>query len=151
MKKLSTWLGKLLGYGITALLIFGVFSLVALFGGTIMHFFGFTYASAGSLILFFVITGLAGLPCEILAKALPMALLHMEKISKNAARVLFVLLDMTVTVFFMLLVDYLMDSVSATDLSVIVIAFIMALCSVKDIQEHPEDAKESSPSHKADD
>ncbi len=150
MKNFRTWLSKLLGYGITALLIFGVFSLVALFGGAIMHFFGFTYESAGSLILFFVITGLAGFPCEILANALPMALLHMGKISKTAARVLFVLLDTTVTVFFMLLVDYLMDSVAATDLSVIVIAFIMAMGSVKDIRERPEDVEESSPSHKTD-
>ncbi len=150
MKKFRTWLSKLLGYGITALLVFGVFSLVALFGGAIMHFFGFTYESAGSLILFFVITGLAGFPCEILANALPMTLLHMGKISKTAARVLFVLLDTTVTVFFMLLVDDLMDSVAATDLSVIVIAFIMAMGSAKDIRERPEDAEESSPSHKTD-
>lgn len=137
MKKFRTFLGKFLGYGITALVLFGVFSLVALFGGAIMHFFGFTYQSVGSIILFFVITGLAGFPCEILARALPMALLHMGKLSITAARVVFFLLDMTVTVFFMLLVDYFMDSVSATDLSVIVIAAMMALSSVGDIKEEP--------------
>lgn len=151
MKKLRTWLGKFLGYGITALLLFGVFSLVALFGGAIMHFFGFTYQSVGSIILFFIITGLAGFPCELVARALPMALLHMGKISQTAARVVFFILDMTVTVFFMLLVDYFMDSVSATDLSVIVIACIMALCSVKDIKERPQDQEAPSSSDKMDD
>ncbi len=150
MKKFRTWLGKLFGSGILALLIFGVFSLVALFGGAIMHLFGFTYQSTGSLILFFVIAGLVGLPCEILAKALPMALWRTGTISKNAARVVFVLLDTTVTVFFMLLVDYLMDSVAATDLSVLVIAFILALCSVNDIRERPKDEDDSSSSDKTD-
>ena len=144
MKKFRTFLGKFLGYGITALVLFSVFSLVALFGGAIMHFFGFTYQSVGSIILFFFITGLAGFPCEILARALPMALLHMEKISITAARVVFFILDMTVTVFFMLLVDYFMDSVSATDLSVIVIAAMMALSSIGDIKEKSEESTDDT-------
>ena len=98
-----------------------------------MRLFGFEYASGGSLFLFFLLTALAGLPLEVLAQALPKALLQMELLSRTAARALFVVVDTAVTVAAMLLVDGAMRSVYAPFPAILAVALGMALTSVKDI------------------
>ena len=62
-------------------------------------------------------------------------MLSLGRLSLQDARILFVLLDLLSTIFSMAIVDYFMDSVSTTFVSVLVVGLIMALTSVKDIGE----------------
>ncbi|MGL5870458.1 YrvL family regulatory protein [Clostridium chrysemydis] len=48
---------------------------------------------------------------------------------------IFILLDTLSTMFTMSLIDYFMGSISASDLSILVISFIIALLSMKDFNE----------------
>lgn len=68
------------------------------------------------------------------ALALPKALLSLDKITIEVTNVLFVILDIISTMFTMAMVDYFMESVSATELSIFVISVIIALSSMKDIK-----------------
>ncbi|MFI3225886.1 MAG: regulatory YrvL family protein [Clostridia bacterium] len=109
-------------------------SILSIFGGTIMKIFGFEYHSIGSIIMFFIIVGLLGFPIEMLAKGLPNALLSLNKISLNIGKLLFLILDTIATVVAMTIVDYFMESISATSISIFMIAVIMALIGVRDIK-----------------
>ena len=60
-------------------------------------------------------------------------MLSLGRLSLQDARTLFVLLDLLSTIFSMAIVDYFMDSVFTTFISVLVIGLIMAITSVKDI------------------
>lgn len=133
MKKLKSIWGNLAGFALSAALLLAVFAVVVFLGGGLMRLFGFEYSSKGSLFLFFLLTALAGFPLEVLAQALPKALLQMELLSRTAARVLFVVLDTAVTVAAMLLVDGAMRSVYAPLPAILAVALVMALTSVKDI------------------
>ena len=133
MKKLKSLCGNLAGFALSAALLLAVFAGVVFLGGGLMRLFGFEYSSKGSLFLFFLLTALAGFPLEVLAQALPKALLQMELLSRTAARVLFVVLDAAVTVAAMLLVDGAMRSVCAPFPAILAVALAMALTSVKDI------------------
>lgn len=66
-------------------------------------------------------------------KRVPKALLAFNKISVGFARGIFFILDVLSTMVSMIVVDYFMESVSATLWSVVVIAVIIAILSVKDI------------------
>ena len=134
MKKLTHFFSNLTGFLLSAALLLAVFAGVVFLGGGLMKLFGFEYSSKGSLFLFFLLTALAGFPLEVLAQALPKALLQMELLSRTAARVLFVVLDTAVTAAAMLLVDGAMRSVWAPFPAILAVALAMALTSVKDIQ-----------------
>ncbi len=133
MKKIKSLLGSMLGYGFLFGIILFIVFVLACFGGVIMHFFGFYYESVWKLLLFFILSGVVGLPLELLAKGVPKALLAFNKISAGFARGIFFVLDVLSTMVSMILVDYFMESVSATLRSVVVIAVIIAIFSVKDI------------------
>ena len=134
MKKLKSICGNLAGFALSAALLLAVFAGVVFLGGGLMKLFGFEYTSKGSLFLFFLFTALAGFPLEVLAQALPKALLQMEVVSRAAARVLFVALDTGVTTAAMLLVDGAMKSVYAPLPAILAVALVMALTSVKEVQ-----------------
>lgn len=112
-------------------------SILAIGGGAIMKLFGFQYESVGSIIKFFLIVNVLGFPIEMLAKGLPNVLLSLNKINLNSARILFLVLDTITTMVAMTIVDYFMESVSATSISMLVIAIIMAFFCVADIKERP--------------
>lgn len=133
MKKMKSFLGSILGYGFLFGIVLLIVFVLACFGGVIMHFFGFYYESVWKLMLFFIFSGLVGLPLELLAKGIPKALLVFNKISAGFARGIFFILDVLSTMVSMILIDYFMESVSATLRSVVVIAVIIAIFSVKDI------------------
>lgn len=135
LNKGKKWLAHVLGYGAISMVILGVIAVIAVFGGSIMRVFGFRYQSVWKVILFFVLVTISGFPLEILAKALPEALLSLDRMSVSQARMLFILLDTFATAVSMLIIDFFMDSVSATMLSIIVVALLMAMLSVKDIGE----------------
>lgn len=133
MKKMNSLWGSMLGYSFLFGIILFIVFVLACFGGVIMHFFGFYYESVWKLMLFFILSGLVGLPLELVAKGVPKALLAFDKISAGFARGLFLILDVLSTIVSMTVVDHFMESVSVTWRSVVVIAVIIAIISVKDI------------------
>ena len=135
MLKIKNYFTSFLGFSISLLIIAGIISVLAIFGGFIMHMFGFQYQSIGQLLLFFLFVAVIGFPMEIFAKAFPKALLSLNKFSLQRAKVLFVLLDTLSTMITMTIVDYFMDSVSTTFLSVAIIGFFMAMTNTNDIKK----------------
>ena len=103
---------------------------LSLLGGTLMTLFGMEYDSIGSLILYFVIIAIIGFPLDSLSQALPIVLVKMGKIEKPIGRIMFITLDTLSSFFVMTLIDYSMDSINATRLSILIISFIMALFSL---------------------
>ena len=132
IKKLCT---AAIAYGLIVGIIVAIVAMIAYFGGAVMKVFGFEYESPGSIVLFFLFTAIAGFPAETIAKAFPRSLLSLEKITVRGAKVLFVILDTAVTAVSMAIVDYFMDSVTATDASILAISLILALLSREDFDE----------------
>lgn len=128
----------ILGWGIIIIVILIIVSVIAIFVGAIMHFFGFRYDSVWDIIIFFLISTIISLPINFIAEGLPKALLKLKKVNLYCARIIFVLLDTIATAIGMTIVDYCMPNVSATDSSILVIAFILAILSIKDIKKDEE-------------
>ena len=114
--------------------VLGIVSVIALVGGSIMKIFGFRYESVGKIILFFLIFAIVGFPMEVFAQALPNALLSLDRISFLGAKVLFVFLDTISTTIAMAIVDHFMKGVSASLLSIFVIAFLFAITSLDEVK-----------------
>ena len=91
------------------------------------------YESVGSIILFFVIASILSYPVSLVVEALPKALLHLKKVSRPAAVCLYLILDTAATALGLCVVDYFMESVSATELAILVVSFLLALLGVKDV------------------
>ena len=125
----------ILGWGIIIIVILIIVSVIAIFAGAIMQFFGFRYNSVWDIILFFLISTIISLPINFIAEGLPKALLKLKKVNLYCARIIFVLLDTIATAIGMTIVDYCMPNVSATDSSILVIAFILAIFIIKDIKK----------------
>ena len=123
-----------LGFIICVAVVLGIVSVIALVGGSIMKIFGFRYESVGKIILFFLIFAIVGFPMEVFAQALPNALLSLDRISFMSAKVLFVFLDTTATTIAMVVVDHFMKSVSASLLSILVVAFLFAITSLVEVK-----------------
>lgn len=120
-------------------IIIAVVSVVAIFGGALMKLFGFTYKSVGSIVLFFVISGILAFPIELFVKAIPKVLFsHFKKITAIEAKVLFVVLDTLLSMLMMSIVDYFIKSVSATSLSLFMVSLVMALLCMNDVTETKE-------------
>ena len=135
INKLKKILEPIIGYGIVFIVLIAVISVIAILGGGIMRLFGFEYTSVKSIIIFFTIVTIVGFPIETLALSFPRALLSLDKITIKLAKILFVILDTLSTMLTMSLIDYFMGSVSASDISIFVISFIIALLSMKDLNE----------------
>ena len=135
INKLKKILEPIIGYGIVFIVLIAVISVIAILGGGIMRLFGFEYTSVKSIIIFFTIVTIVGFPIETLALSFPKALLSLDKITVKLAKILFVILDTLSTMLTMSLIDYFMGSVSASDISIFVISFIIALLSMKDLNE----------------
>ena len=135
INKLKKILEPIIGYGIVFIVLIAVISVIAILGGGIMRLFGFEYSSVKSIIIFFTIVTIVGFPIETLALSFPKALLSLDKITIKLAKILFVILDTLSTMLTMSLIDYFMGSVSASDISIFVISFIIALLSMKDLNE----------------
>ena len=135
INKLKKILEPIIGYGIVFIVLIAVISVIAILGGGIMRLFGFEYTSVKSIIIFFTIVTIVGFPIETLALSFPKALLSLDKITIKLAKILFVILDTLSTMLTMSLIDYFMGIVSASDISIFVISFIIALLSMKDLNE----------------
>lgn len=144
MKRIKDNLGKLIGFlvivGIIAAIIAAIVSVLAIFGGALIKIFGFTYQSVGSIILFFVVSGMLAFPIELFVKAIPKVLFsHFKKINAFETKVIFIVLDTSLSMMMLSLVDYYMKSVSATSVSLFVVSLVMAMLSMNDATENKND------------
>lgn len=122
LKNIKNTLGKIIGFLLIVGIIVAIVSLIAIFGGALMKIFGFTYQSVGSIILFFAISGILAFPIELFVKAIPKVLFsHFKKINAFEAKIIFIILDTSLSMIMMSLVDYYMKSVSATSISLFVV------------------------------
>lgn len=119
-------------------LVVAVVAVLALFGGAIMNLFGFQYDSVWSIILFFGIIVSLSFPLEPLVGAIPRVLLAFGKVPKTAAILMYIALDVLLSYVVFHFVDILMPSVAATDISILVLAFLMSLPGIKDVDKKPK-------------
>ena len=126
---------KIITFIMCSVLIIAVLSIIAVFSGAIMHLLGFEYESVGSFILYFVIASIVSYPMNLIAGALPKALLNLDRITRKTAVCVYVLLDTITTFFGFYIVDYFMPSISANTVSLIVAALGFALLGISDVKE----------------
>lgn len=125
---------KLITFIVCGTIFVAVLSVIALLSGVIMRLFGFRYQSIWSIILFFIIATVVSYPINLIAGGLPKALYKLKRISKNIAIILYLALDTIATCFGLLIVDYCMSTIAASDLSILVISFILALPGIDDFK-----------------
>lgn len=121
-----------------AILFIGLAAVIALLGGAVMKIFGFKYKSIGSIILFFLIATIISFPISLIAETLPKVLLSSGKLSKESAILLYIILDTIVTFLGLSTVDYFMESVLASDISIVIVALLLSLTGIKDIDQKPK-------------
>ena len=122
---------KIITFILGALLIIVVLAIIAIFSGAIMRLLGFEYESVGGFILYFIIASVVSYPINLIAGALPKALL----ITREIAVCMYVLLDTIATFYGFYIVDYFMPSVSANTISLTVLALVFALFGISDIKK----------------
>ena len=125
---------KLITFIVCGTIFVAVLSVIALLSGVVMRLFGFRYQSIWSIDLFFIIATVVSYPINLIAGGLPKALYKLKRISKNIAIILYLALDTIATCFGLLIVDYCMSTIAASDLSKLVISFILALPGIDDFK-----------------
>ncbi len=126
---------KIITFIFGALLLIIVLAIIAIFSGAIMRLLGFEYDSVGGFILYFIIASVVSYPINLIAGALPKALLNLDRITREIAVCMYVLLDTIATFYGFYIVDYFMPSVSANTISLIVLALVFALFGISDIKK----------------
>ena len=97
------------------------------------------YTLVGSIILFFVISGIFAFPIELFVKAIPKVLFsHFKKINEFEAKILFVVLDTVLSMVMFSMVDYFMKSVSAPPISLFVVSLVMSLLCMNDVIQNKD-------------
>ena len=126
---------KIITFILGALLIIVVLAIIAIFSGALMRLLGFEYESVGGFILYFIIASVVSYPINLIAGALPKALLNLDRITREIAVCMYVLLDTIATFYGFYIVDYFMPSVSANTISLTVLALVFALFGISDIKK----------------
>lgn len=139
LERIKNSIGKFIGFLVIVGIIIAIVSVVAIFGGALMKLFGFTYQSVGNIMLFFGISGILTFPLESFVKAIPKVLFsHFKKINEFEAKVIFVVLDTILSMIMFSMVDYFMQSVSATPHSLFIVSLIMSLLCMYDVVENKD-------------
>ena len=125
---------KLITFIVCGTIFVAVLSVIALLSGVVMRLFGFRYQSIWSIVLFFIIATVVSYPINLIAGGLPKALYKLKRISKNIAIILYLALDTIATCFGLLIVDYCMSTIAASDLSKLVISFLLVLPGIDDFK-----------------
>ena len=81
------------------------------------------------------IASIVSYPMNLVAGAFPKALLNLDRITREMAVCMYVLLDTITTFFGFYIVDYFMPSVSANTISLIVLALVFALFGISDVKK----------------
>lgn len=135
MKKSKKILSDLLGYGLIIFIILVLTSIIICLFGGIFKFFGCEYNSLKSLIVFFILDMAIGFPMELLAKGFPKALLELERINLKTAKLMYFMLDTIVSILCMLLVDYLIMTVSMSDITILILSVTLSLLTNSDLKK----------------
>ena len=122
-------------FAICGMIFLLILSIIALISGSIMKIFGFQYESVGSIILFFIIATITSFPLNLIASAFPKALLKLGKINWRIAFILYLVLDTVATSFGLKIVDYYMPTVSAKNISIIIISLLFAFMGKDDFKD----------------
>lgn len=103
-------------------------------GETVMRWFGAAYDSLSSMVLYVLFSAILSFPVQILVKAFPRALLMLHRISMKRAKLLLLLLDTAALFLTMLLVDRLMSTVAVGYVVILLIALVMSVLSLDDLE-----------------
>lgn len=120
----------IVGYGILLLICVLVVGAFVLLGSGILALFGLQYRSVGSLFLFLIVAGIIDVPIDIFFSALPRALVSLGWLSKAWARVLKFVCGILLTMLELLVVDWFMDSITATPLAICSVAVCFEVIDV---------------------
>ena len=129
MKK-SKIVSVLIGAALFLAVALPVVFLESVIGGFIMKLFGFRYDSMRSVFLFFMVAAVADAPLEILAKALPKAMMSLGWIRKSGSFVLWYVLDMLFEMMTLAGADLFMDSVRAEAAGLLVVSALSSAITV---------------------
>lgn len=133
-KKMKKRIAILVGCAVFAAGMMAVAASLGMPGETVMRWFGATYEALSSMVLYVLFCGVLGFPMQILVKALPRALLMLHRISMRRAKALLLVLDTAALFLVMLLVDFLMDTVLMGYVIIFLIALVMAILSMDDLE-----------------
>lgn len=133
-EKMKKRIAILVGCAVFAAGMMAVAASLGMPGETVMRWFGATYEALSSMVLYVLFCGVLGFPMQILVKALPRALLMLHRISMRRAKALLLVLDTAVLFLVMLLVDFLMDTVLMGYVIIFLIALVMAILSMDDLE-----------------
>ena len=107
----------------------GLIALEALVFSGLLRLLGFQYQSLGWLVVYLLASAALGLPLELFTNGLVRALYKLGRATWRQANLLFIPLDTLCSCFIFWLVDACMEAVTATGLSILVLALIFALLS----------------------
>lgn len=129
MKK-SKIVSFLIGAALFLAVALPVVFLESVIGGFIMKLFGFCYDSMRSVFLFFLVAAVADAPLEILAKALPKAIMSLGWIRKSGRFFLWYVLDMLFEMMSLAGTDLFMDSVGAEGAGIMIVSALSSIITV---------------------
>ena len=107
----------------------GLIALEVLVFSGLLQLLGFQYRSLVWLVLYLLASAALGLPLELFTNGLARALFRLGWATRRQANLLFIPLDALCSAAVFWLVDACMDAVTATGLSILVLALIFALLS----------------------
>ena len=114
----------------TAFLITGAVLLLLIFvGGKVLKRVGFTYESGMVLALFLAATGVLIWFAGWISVKLPLKLMEGNKISRNDARILYIMMDMVIMIIGLLLMDQGTEKLTIGFMPAFLIAFAAAVLS----------------------
>lgn len=120
----------IVGYGLLLLICLLVVGAFVLLGSGILALLGLQYRSVGSLFLFLIAAGILGIPIDIFFSALPRALVSLGWLNETWARVFKFVCGILLTMLELLVVDWFMDSITATPLAVCGVAVCFEVIDV---------------------
>ena len=129
---------KVTGYILGTILVAGVIAFMALGGGMVMSVFGFQFQSMGNVILFFLAASAISYPIIRLVTQIPRILCVNGQITKGAAAALYIALGTAANALCFFILDKMMDTITATFPSILVISTLYSLFGVKDVDKRPE-------------
>ena len=120
----------IVGYGLLLLICLLVVGAFVLLGSGILALLGLQYRSVGSLFLFLIAAGILDIPIDIFFSALPRALVSLGWLNETWARVFKFVCGILLTMLELLVVDWFMDSITATPLAVCGVAVCFEVIDV---------------------
>ena len=123
----------------------GLIALEALVFSGLLQLLGFQYRSLGWLVLYLLISAALSLPLELFTNGLARVLYRLGKATRRQANLLFIPLDTLCSFFIFWLVDACIDAVTATGLSILVLALLFALLSQSIGKKDDPDRGEETP------